>query len=372
MPTSGSGTMTPIPGGGTVSPFPTAPLPYPGSCVSLNRYAQIIHQEECAFWGVNNPDDPETGCRTIWTEWQREDVARYLAEAQEEIEQQVNYFLCPAWVVDEPRPYRYPIVTKWGKVIAGGVRGETDIQAGAAVNYATEPATVGPIATTVTDEDEIYIYYPGSDRLIEPKYIDLTGGNVTLYIPRCRLVADPDNPDDGWDYSDLTKFLTTVDVKRVYNDPSTHATLIWPHQCTAVCAQNGCSGYTYTACEYLRLPEIGSMDVTPATYASGQWTSLTASPACCRGKPQFVRLNYYAGQQQITRQMEDAIVRLAHSKMPDEFCGCEVWQRLWRRDRETPEILTRERLNCPFGPSQGAWVAWTFTRQFRLVRGDVL
>lgn len=371
MPTSGSGTMTLLPAGGAVAPFPTAPLSYPASCVSLNRYAQITHLNECAFWGINNPDDPETNCRTIWTEWQREDLARYLAEAQEEIEQQVGFTLCPTWFSDEHHPYRRPILTNWGKVIAGGVRGETVIQSGAAVVYATEPATVGPIVTTVTDANEIRVYYPGSDREIEPKYIDLSGGNVTLYIPRCRLVANPDNPEDGWDYSDLSNFLATVDVKRVYNDPSINAVLVWPHKCSAVCAQSGCSEYTHAGCEYVRLPEIGSMDVTPASYSGGQWVTSNGL-GCCRGTPQFVRLNYYAGQQQITRQMEDAIVRLAHSKMPDEFCGCEVWTRLWRRDRFVPEVLTRERLNNPFGLSDGSWIAFTFTRQFRLVRGDAL
>lgn len=342
--------------------------------VPLPRYFQLIQNQECGGWGVNNPDDPEPGCRDIWSKFQRDEVERYLAEAQEEIEQQISYPMTKRWFTDERHAYRYPVFTNWGKVIEGGVRATLTIQAGAAVNHASDPAVIGPIATTVTNTDEIFVYHPGTDVEIIPSAITLSGGNVTIQIPRCRMVLASlaDNPAEGWSYSDLANFEATVDVKRVYNDPSTNAVLIWPHQCTAVCAQGGCSDYTHTGCEYVRLPEIGSLGVTPATYTAGQWTVTTSgNPACCRGKAQFVRLNYRAGVV-ATRQMEDAIVRLAHSKMPDEFCGCEVWARLWRRDRNVPEILTRERLNCPFGLSDGAWIAWTFTRQFRLVRGDAI
>ena len=377
MPSSGSGVGTPIvippvvpPVGG--GPYVELGEALPRSCVSPNRYAKIIQQKECAFWGVNNPDDPEPGCRDIWTLPQRDEVMRYLAEAQEEIEQQVDFYLCPTWVTDEQHPYRQPVFTSWGKVIAGGVRAETVIQAGAAVDHSVDPAIIGPIVTTLTSTSEIKIFYPGSEREIEPKKMLISGGNLTVWIPRCRMVKPDlmDNPPEGLDYYDTANFLATVDVKRVYNDPSTNATLIWPHQCSAVCGQAGCSAYTATGCEYVRLPEIGSLDVTPATYSNGQWVSGVNS-SCCRGRPQFVKLNYYAGAQ-TTKQMEDTIIRLAHSKMPDEFCGCEVWTRLWRRDRNVPEILTRERLNNPFGLADGAFIAFSFTRQFRLVRGDVI
>lgn len=341
--------------------------------VPLPRYFQLIQITECSGFGVNNPDAPEPGCRDIWSKFQRDEVERYLAEAQEEIEQQVNYALVKRWFTNEQHPYRYPVMTNWGKVVTGGVRDTATIAAGTAVSHVSDPAVVGPIATTVTDTDEIRVYHPGTDVEIIPSAITITGGNVTIRIPRCRMVLASlaDNPAEGLSYSDLANFEATVDVRRVYNDPSTQATLIWPHQCTAVCASGGCSDYTHPGCEYVRLPEIGSIDVSPATYANGAWTVTGSNPACCRGKPQFVKLNYYAGAT-TTRQMEDAVIRLAHSKMPDEFCGCEVWTRLWRRDRNVPEVLTRERLNCPFGLSDGAWIAWTFTRQFRLVRGDAI
>lgn len=352
-------------------PPSTTPAPLPGSCISLPRYAQLIHANECAFYGVRKDGEGEGyGCDTIWSKWQRDDVAKYLAEAQQEIEQQVNFPLCRQWYTDEVHHWRSPLQTNWGKVLAPGVMAITAIAANEAVDYSTEPAVIGPIATTLTDTDEIAVFYPGSLSQIIPDTIQISGGFLTIWIPRCRLVAADKlyNPNEGWDYDDTANFTTTVDVSRVYNDPSVNATLVWPHQCSAVCATGGCSEYTHAGCMYVRLPEIGSVDVTPATYSAGAWTT-SLSGSCCRGTPQLVRLNYMAGAT-LTYQMEDAILRLAHSKMPDEMCGnCETWSRLWKRDRHVPEILTRERLNCPYGSNEGAWIAWSFTRQFKLVRG---
>ena len=341
--------------------------------VPLPRYFQLIQITECSGWGVLNPTDSEPGCRDIWTKFQRDEVERYLAEAQEEIEQQIGFTMTPQWQVTENHFYRCPILTDWGKVIAGGVRVESDISLGETVDHTTDPAVIGPVATTVTAEDEIHIFHPGTDVEIIPSSIGISSGNVTIEIPRCRMVlaALADNPEEGIDYTDTMNFEAEVDVKRVYNDPSTNAVIVWPHQCTANCASGGCREFTQAGCIYTRKPLIGSVDVTPANYVGGQWVQATM--LCCRGNPQFVRLNYYAGQQVVTRQMEDAVLRLAHSKMPDEtICACETFTRLWRRDRFIPEILTRERLNNPFGLSDGAWASWAFTRQFRLVRGDTI
>ena len=343
-------------------------ISYGDLAVPLELYAKIIQNQECSFFGVNNADDPELGCRTIWTKQQRDEVARYLSEAQFEIEQQVNFPLNERWFADEERPYSCPVQSLWGEVIEAGVRAVTDISLGEAVDYTNDPSVV-TVATTVTDENEIHIYHPGTNFEINPSQITISGGIATILIPRCRLVkvALADNPPEGWDYNDLTVFEEEVDVKRVYNDSSTNAELVWPNGCSG-CAT--CTERTQTACMYPNNLKVGSWSVHPATYTEENGWSRAANIFCCRSHPQKVRLNYKAGI--TTIQAQDTIVRLAHSKMPDEFCGCEVWQRLWRRDRNTPEILTRERLNCKFGLSDGAWTAWQFTLSMRLVRGATL
>jgi len=346
----------------------------------MARYAKIIGYWECSFFGVRRDGAPDS-CRSIWVKRERDDILKYLAEAQQEIEDEIGYAIGTWRWFDDLLPYSFPLRARKGYVIEGGVRASTDIATDEAVDHTTDPAVIGPVATTVTDEDEIHVYYPASlveeEIEISPSDIDLdTGaGTVTIYVPRCRMVHPDfvDNPRGGVDYTDDNNFLAVVDVKRVYNDPSTNASLIWPHRSSSACSPGctcpTCSSYTRTGCINVHNPLTGSLGVLPATYSGGTWTALSSS-ACCIGKPNYVHVYYRAGRE-LTRQAEDAIVRLAHAKMPAEPCSCEVVSLLWKRDRNIPEVMTRERINCPFGLSDGAWAAWEFCQSpgMKLVRG---
>lgn len=355
-----------------IVPSRTTAESYSNIAVPLERYAEIIQLAECAMWGVNNSGDSLYACQDIWTKDQRDQAYKYLAEAQQEIEQVVNYPLSPKYFINEVHYWYNPVLADNSKIIEAGIEATTTISAGAIVDHTNDPAAIGPIVTTVTDENEIRIYHPGSTIEINPSSVTIAGGNVTIEIPRCRMVlaAQASNPATGWDYDDTSNFEATVDVKRVYTDNSTNAELVWPHSCSGVCASNGCQEYTQTACMYIKNAEIGSIIVKPAIYSSGSWTGTNLT--CCRGRPQLIRLNYKAGLTTLSPQAEDAIVRLAHSKMPRELCGCEHYFNLWERDRNIPQVLTAERLNCPFGINDGAWVAWQFAQSLTKVRGFAL
>ncbi len=375
MPSSGSGTGTPVGGTPTQATIPTFPLPLPDSCITLSRYANLISQPECGFFGVSNPADADKSCQEIWSLIQRLEVAKYLSEAQDEIEQQTHYPLCPTWFADEQKFWRDPVKPKWGKVIEAGVQAESDIAVPSAISYATEPAIIGPIVTTVTDVDEVRIFYPDdSDREITPVFKQISGGSVTIWVPRCRMVAPNllDNPSTGLDFNDLTNFLADVDVKRIFNDPSTNAEWVWPHRCTTNCSTSGCTDFSQDACIYVRNNEIGSLGTRLAKFnvTTQVWARTTAQ--CCSGRPEIIKINYKAGLDPISPQAEDAVLRLAHSKMPDEICGCQTFTRMWKRDRNVPEAITPERASNPFGLNDGAWAAWQFTKSLRLVRGAVL
>lgn len=345
------------------------------SAVTLARYAARVEYPECQFWGVRNDDELLEGdCRTIWTKMQRDTVSRYLAEAQFEIEELIGYFLSPRWVVglrsEQPEnDDRYVdaqstnpggrFITRWPKIITPGTRAVSNISLLEAVDHNSDPAVIGPIATSVTNPDEVKVYHPDTNVEIDPSKITISGGNLTIEIPRCRLVseANADNPENGHDYDDVGNcssspivegvFECFVDVKRVYTDTSQTAVLVSPHRCTDICCSNDCSDYTRAACMYVRDTRRGEVDVRRTN----------GYPCDC---PAIARLYYYAGVTHLSRQAEDAIIRLAHAKMPDEPCGCDTVQRLWARDRHIPEVLDRERLNCPFGLSDGAWVAYRF------------
>ena len=341
--------------------------------VPLPLYAQIIEVKECAFWGVDNPDDTQPGCRKIWTKFERDMVARALADAQEEIEREVRFPLSPKWYSDERQDWGCKFfLSNWGRIQAAGIKATTTIQSGASVDHTNDPAVIGPIATTVTDENEIFIYHPGLDVTIIPSSVNISGGNVTIEIPRCRMVTqdDANNDEDGLDYSDTAPggpFEQTVDVKRVYNDTSTNAEIVWAKN---QCSCGTCEETTQSACMYINNAKLGIIEISPATWNGSGWSASSLVNCLCR-EPSLLRLNYKAGNSSLTVQERDAIIRLAHSKLPDEICGCETWSRFWKRDRNVPDVLQRERVNNPFGLNDGAWIAWRFVQQFRLVRGGL-
>lgn len=338
------------------------------SAVSLARYAQIIGYSECAFFGVKAPRDTAYACRTIWTLDERRTIAKYLAEAQGEIEDVLRYPLSPKWFEDEQHDLRCPVLTDWGRVIAAGVRAESVIEDGATVDHSSDPAVI-VVATSVTDADEIRVYHPDSEAEIYPSAIEIAGGIATIEIPRCRMVAEDvaNNPPEGLEYAELTNFEEMVDVKRVYNDTSVNATLVG-RSCASGCTCGSCTEATTSACMYIAKRTIGAVIVQRATYVDSAWVP---SSSVCHPFSQ-VRLNYKAGLLTLPYQMEDAIVRLAHAKMPVEPCACDVAKNVWIRDRNVPEVLTRERLNSAFGTSDGAWMAYRFAQSKRMVRAAVL
>lgn len=335
------------------------------SAVRLARYTQIVEYSECSFFGVNHEPNPGQ-CREIWTKTQRDMISKYLAEAQYEIEQVIGYPLSPRWIGQgqtqeytdwQPIPRGNRIITRFARYIEAGIQATSDISLGETIDQSSDPAVIGPLATTVTNTDEIKIYHPDLDVEIDPSDITISGGNVTITVPRCRTVKQSvaDNPVTGLAYDDLDNFESEVDVKRVYNDSSVQAILAYPSSCT------GCSETTLSACFYSRNKRLGILDFQPSS---------NGNLCGCRGE--IIRLNYKAGADVLTRQAEDAIIRLAHAKMPVEPCGCDVVKRLWGRDRNVPDVLTAERLNCPFGLSDGSWIAFQFAMSMRVVRGSII
>lgn len=355
----------------------------PPCAISLPRYAKLIGYEEAAFWGVIYENQPMRGCDPLWDEFQRMQVSNALAEAQQEIEQVIGYPLQPTWVVGtlagqqrndhrwvDQQAYRDPIITRYPRLIEAGVRATKAIERDSVLCYSYDISSIGPVATDASSVEEIRLYYPGSDRRIFPSKITLSGGYVTAEIPRYRLVRQGllNTPQGGIEYDDLTNFLNTVDVIREYNDPSTQAVLVRPH-CTNNNCTGGCGECTQTACLYFLDPSAGIVDIRPATWdiGIGDWGNTTL----CDREYQFSRLYYRCGLQHLNLQAEMAILRLAHTKMPSQPCSCDRIAQFWTCDREIPPMLTRSRLNCPFGLSNGAWVAYKFAMSLAAYRASI-
>lgn len=323
---------------------------WPQGVVTLSRYAAIIGYAEPAFWGVAHPDNRKYACREIWTKPQRDNVARYLVEAQADIEETIHYPLEPKWFEDTIPPVNNlaSILAPQNRVIQMGRRAISTVQASAPVSHTQDPATIGPLLTTATDADEIKVYYPGTDQEIEPVKVAISGGMVTIWIPRVRMVHPDkmDNPSTGLDYADLGNFLDAVDVYRVYNSPAITGELVWRKD-----TYNASTVENSSAVATIVDAKRGVIAVNP-----------TADPPYCAGRTYLtgITLYYQAGLLELPQIGEDAIMRLAHSKMPAEPCGCEGVRLVWKRDADIPQFMSRERLNCPYGMNTGAWIAYQF------------
>lgn len=340
--------------------------------IPLAFYAQHLGMGECAFWGVNSDDDTGT-CKSIWTLDNRRMVANYLCQAQGEIENILGYPLEPKWFTDELHTLcrrTNKMETTWKHFISGGVRATSTIAAAAVVDDSADPYTIGPIATTVTDISEVHLYHVGSDQEVTPSYVDITGGFLTAEIPQCRMVLPEyyNNPTAGWAITDAV-FADELDVVRVYNDPSTQAEFVKAN-CSGTCGACRCTEETSPGCIKGSDYPLGIVTVSPATYAGGTWSVSGALCGCYSG----VRLNYRAGLQTLTPDLIDAIIRLAHSRMPHTPCGCDPVKAFWENDYAIPQFMTPERERCLFGTREGAWAAWRIINNpgLRVMRSGIL
>lgn len=358
----------------------------PNCAVSLSRYAQVLNYEEAAFWGVVTENRWQRGGGPLWKEGDRLIIQLALAQAQQQIEAFIGYPLCKTWVTGRVQDvYNHDIrwvdqqrmrcagttVTKYPRLIEPGIRATEMIEEDATLTFGEKIATVGPIAVTFTDPREVKVYYPDSERRIQPSRVVISGGNLTIQIPRYRLVITDllNTPEGGIAYEPLENFLSTVDVVRLYTDPSTQAIFVRPN-CRNNNCYGGCTECTQTGCIYMLDPEIGFVNVSPAVWDE-ETETWNARNVCGTGYS-LVRLNYACGIEYLTPEAEKIIISLAHSKLYGPPCGSDALADLWKKDNEIPRMLTRERINCPFGMANGAWNAYLWAKQFKSVRASIL
>lgn len=384
MATSGSGVGTPIVVTDTSTVYDQMEelVTTPNCAVSLSRYAKLIGYEEAAFWGVLWENQYLRGCDPLWSEYQRMSIQNALAEAQQEIEQVVGYPLCPTYISgtynDNPRwvdqqPYKHQLITRYPRILAVGVPVTEVIESGASVNYLLTDGVgvIGPLSTSAESVEEIKIFYPDSNREITPSKVTISSGSVTIEVPRYRMVKQEflNFVEGGVDYPVLGNFLSEVDVRRIYTDSSEQATMVRPNCRNSSCV-SGCYECTHSACMYVRDAYLGIVNISPATWNEdlGEWRT---NIVCLTGRYSLVRLNYLAGVRSLDLQAEMAIVRLAHSKMGQPPCQCDKTSQMWKWDYDVTGAVTRERVNCPFGLSNGAWHAYRWALSFSAKRASV-
>lgn len=318
--------------------------------LTLDRYAELLRMPEAAFNGLNKPDDAMTfACNTIWKQHNRDHVAQFISVAEERREEELGYHLAPKYLDIDFRYENNPIVLSRAFLVEIGEKTTVDISTGVAVTYRTlgeidDPVTV-VVATTVTDTDQVKVFYPGEDVEIHPSSISISGGNVTLEIPRSRLVKPElnDNRDDSLMYETDNNFLVTIDIKRVYYDETEGADLVWLN-CSTGAEQS------QRAQPFIDDTENAIIRLLPSNYSAGAW-GLTAYKYT--GYPYKIQLKYMSG---ITQSMNTQLLtaRLAHTLMPYKPIDCESVTQYWQED----STVSPRASMTPYGNKNGAVDCW--------------
>lgn len=351
--------------------------------------------------GFANPDTAQCAHVFFQYQWQqdflsREEIAQAISMAEDMIAAQLHYYPAPKYFIDEvqqyPRPYnrelyaggRTPrgqlksVQLNWHKVQGGGVLARSLINASTAVvlsdndgDGVKETFTLTQ-ATTVTDPNEIGVYFTTADRnsdpidetwRVRPVRVTISGGNAVV-TGHASLLVKPDltfrTDATALDVTVASNFVTALDVYRVYRDDDTstnkQGNAIWE---LTPCVDPPC-GVEYSAlCIGARMAEIGFVSV-----------DYSINDTCRGTAPDRVSVNYLAGEPlmggQMNPVMADIVAHLATALLPVDKCGCERSDRIiayWRDVNPASGEGMRQQLigsyrENPFGPQRGAMYSW--------------
>jgi len=353
--------------------------------VTLDDYAEALGIECAPFNGFKVTGTPNYFCNYIWTQTQREYLAMALKTAQELIEEQLGYPLAARYFAEEQMFTHYttrgveipaPLQLAQGMGVEFGIKVESEIEAGAVLVYSGDDGVVTVTVAEAVPLSEVKVFYPDeyvstADEFhkyeITPRLIERSGTTVTITIPKCRLMkVELFYSSDTLQYEDAANYMSTVDVARIYTDSTTIATVYYDSRCTT----GACTQGSQTACGEWRDKRNGLIKLTLANYdeTEGAWERVCG---CSCNVPRHALVNYRAGLAAISATLTQAVIRLAHTLLPKEPCGCAGVMNIWEQDRGEAAVGAGVQ-NNPWGLTAGAYFAWGVTQQMRLGHGGLL
>lgn len=394
--------------------------PYRRTALTLERFRKLVMPgvNPLHYWGFRgNQYFPDRNCDQVVAETTfftgnvgRQEMADAIEDAEDSLTDLLGYHPAPEWVADESYTWpkyhyrrftnaiaadgrRTPIQLFRGEVIAPGRRAVSVIATGVAVTYSDadgdgfdETATITSSGVTVTDKREIRVFHPGvsADERWEIRDIDsmtLVSGTLTIKL-KSWLLANPDvrvsfpgtsewvgaDPDTG------ANFISTVDLYRVYNDPTqVAARLYWEPRPAGEIGTDESALTTQDGTFSVRHPQSAIVVPMPATYSAG-WA--TQPPSVGRS-PDRVALWYYSGYQSsefkrelahdpLDDRLAQAIAYLAAARLSGKLCDCcdalvgQLQQNLAVSTEAGNFVLLPEFINkgTGLGPRVGEWYAW--------------
>lgn len=395
------------------------------STVTLLSLSEFGQQMGIDPWHLNQIERVSGGCKDVYYQfaWQRdwlsrESLAQAIARAEYELALHLGFWPAPKYIVNEPVQYPRParrteygamgtprgdwkaVQLKYKKILGGGtfarvavsgnepVTYTSTIAAGIEDGFTLTVAATDSNAVSITDPDEIAIYFNATDRIgaveeqwrIRPVKVTISGGNATitghkadLVLPRLQM--DPTVPDQP--IPDVAaSYATQVDVYRVYRDTS--ATDDNPAQGTAIWEDVHCTADCDVQIEQLCIGNRNADMGQVAVQIPDCWPQ--------NREPDRLLVNYVSGvplfDGKMDTELAQKVAALACVFLPTEKCGCEWVDRIIAYWREIPpqdftkagsrQVPVDEILENPWSPCRGARNAWEYVKNHPLRFSPVL
>jgi hypothetical protein len=273
--------------------------------------------------------------------------------------------------------------------------------------------TIGPIATTVTDPDEIAVYFSAADRFddvsttdrwrIEPVQISISGGFVTITGRRWLIVRPKLYQAPSLNALPIiaSTFATTLDIYR--RTTNGDGLTVDDCQATLIYETTDCGGWGASFCctststsgssdpgtvgqvvarAGIRDRTLGLITPAAAVYnaSTGQWQSAACSS--CYADPDRVRLRYLAGypleRGQMAKKWQQAVAVLGTAEVKRRICACREFNErihdlqldMALESTQTERYTRSQRdMDNPFGTRAGHIAAWKIASEHILRRG---
>lgn len=419
--------------------------------LALDVWRQEIGLNPWLFWGLadNSIIIDQSKCSGLLREYSyqgsdtagRDDLRRAIERAEEKLFAYLGYRVAPQYVETEPLPWprfhdasqvRYRDMDATGRrvammapefhiqamgieqltligtaTVAGGTLVYSDVF-GTGMN---DTFTI-MLPTTVTDPNEIAVYFSAADRFddtqtidrwrIEPIQVSIAGGNVVI-VGRRWLVVRPilyQAPTlNALNPTTTSNFATSLDVyQRTTNGDGNTVTT---SQATLVYESSDCGGWGSSFCigqsngstdpgtvgevigrSGIRDRTLGLLTPAAATFnvATGLWSSMSACN--CYAEPDRIKLRYLAGypleRGRMAQKWQQVVTMLAAAEVKRRIVACrETNERLHDLQLDMAlEATETERyrrtdadMNNPFGTRLGHIQAWKQSKDYILRRG---
>lgn len=389
--------------------------------IPLHRAAVHLGIDPWHFSQIYTSNRPfKPSCSDDWYQydWQsqgklsREDLAFALRQAEDMAWQYLNWSALPRWHEEEVMitpHYRVEmynirnaqdnaksVTTQWGHVLEVGKKTSTYIDSPATVfsdpdgDGIDELVTIS-FVTTVTDEEELHVYYPDKDGRDEWEIRPLTtitiaAGTATITFPKYlvpleELIIRPasdDEPHVALNGDDNTQFLVAVDVYRVYADTSQQATIYYSPDVD--CSETTCAADSDTACLHIKNERLGILQYTRADWDEDAEAYTAGTLAAI---PVKLKIYYRAGrldsrqvfpELQMNQSLERMIVYFALSMLDTQLCGCANTSNIWQFMTQDMSLITDDKrfvvpwgdLGNPLGTSRAAIRLWKYIHNIKV------